>query len=80
MQKERENMKKRLILGLIILLMIAIVSFLHRNIQKTAKQTPSANIPYLIVLGAKVNGEEMSLSINYRTEEALQYLKANNST
>ena len=74
-------MKKLMILVLIIIILtIIVISTLHIQMMKTARQIPPAGVPYLIVLGAKVNGEEMSLSLLYRAQKALEYLKLNPDT
>ncbi|MBP2239458.1 uncharacterized SAM-binding protein YcdF (DUF218 family) [Cytobacillus eiseniae] len=68
-------MKKYLfIFCMILLIPLLIIFIIHIQIIQTAKQTPPASIPYLIVLGAKVNGEEMSLSLRNRAQTALTYL------
>ncbi|MEH7344786.1 YdcF family protein [Bacillus sp. JJ1532] len=74
-------MKKILILisAAIILLLIIIIG-IHQSMMETAKKTPPHSVPYLIVLGAKVNGEEMSLSLLFRAKKALEYLKENPET
>ncbi|MFE8695853.1 YdcF family protein [Cytobacillus sp. FJAT-53684] len=73
-------MKKFIFLGVLIIVPVIIISVIHIQIIKTANQSPPANIPYLIVLGAKVNGEEMSLSLLYRAKMALSYLEDNPKT
>ncbi|UII57927.1 YdcF family protein [Cytobacillus spongiae] len=60
--------------------LLAYIAFAHLHIIETAKKATPKNLPYLIVLGAKVNGEEMSLSLLYRAETALTYLTDNPST
>lgn len=60
--------------------MFAVLAAIHLKMIQTAKQTPPADIPYLIVLGAKVNGETMSLSLLYRAEKGLEYLEENPET
>lgn len=73
-------MKKIMIFGAIMIVPVVFISFLHIEMKKTARQSPPPNVPYLIVLGAKVNGEEMSLSLLYRAQKALEYLKENPDT
>lgn len=70
---------KKLIIVLFIfaILLICFSIYAHIQIKKTAQQTTPSNIPYVIVLGAKVNGSEMSLSLLYRAKRALTYLKNN---
>ena len=77
----RKNMKKLIMIGAaVIIIPIFIISTIHGKIIKTAKQTPPDGVPHLIILGAKVNGEEMSLSLLYRAQKALEYLKKNPET
>ncbi|WP_057771088.1 YdcF family protein [Cytobacillus dafuensis] len=74
-------MKKIIIIfGLILIFSIIIIALLHIQMKKTACLTPPPNIPYLIVLGAKVNGEEMSLSLLNRANKALEYIEENPNT
>ncbi len=74
-------MKKLIMIGAaVIIIPIFIISTIHGKIIKTAKQTPPDGVPHLIILGAKVNGEEMSLSLLYRAQKALEYLKKNPET
>ncbi|KAB2338143.1 YdcF family protein [Cytobacillus depressus] len=74
-------MKKiMIILSIVIMISIISIAVLHHQIMKTAESTPPADIPYVIVLGAKVNGEEMSLSLLYRARKALEYIEAHSDT
>lgn len=73
-------MKKFIYFSGLLIIPLIIISLIHIQIVKTAQQTPPSNIPYLIVLGAKVNGEEMSLSLQYRAKTALAYLVDNPKT
>jgi uncharacterized SAM-binding protein YcdF (DUF218 family) len=73
-------MKKFIYLSGLLIIPIFIASIIHIQIVKTAKHTTPSNIPYLIVLGAKVNEEEMSLSLLYRAKTALSYLNDNPNT
>lgn len=74
-------MKKLIIIVVIfITAAIIVIANIHGQIIKTARQSPPTEIPYVIVLGAKVNGEEMSLSLLYRAQKALEYLKSNPDT
>ncbi|MFC3886103.1 YdcF family protein [Bacillus songklensis] len=47
---------------------------------RTANESPPKGADYLIVLGAKVNGSDMSLSLYNRVEAALRYLNVNPKT
>ncbi|MDZ5473813.1 YdcF family protein [Bacillus sp. 31A1R] len=72
-------MKKYLLL-ILFLSPIIMISIFHYQIKKTAKTTPPSDVPYIIVLGAKVNGEVMSLSLLNRANKALEYLNENPNT
>lgn len=60
-----------------IFLIILYVVIVHMAISSTAKKEPPPNIKYLIVLGAQVKGEKLSLSLYNRVVKALEYLKEN---
>ena len=73
---------KKIIIALIVLIPILIVyvAYVHSLLVSAAKQEPPPNVGHIIVLGAKLNGDVMSLSLYYRVREALQYLEANPET
>lgn len=74
-------MKKMLIIGVVFLLLpIGYFAIAHSFMVKAANQTPPNDIGHVIVLGAKLNGDVMSLSLYYRVQEALKYLEANGET
>ncbi|MCD8502871.1 MAG: YdcF family protein [Bacillaceae bacterium] len=52
----------------------------HSLIVRTMNMDTPGEIDHMIVLGAKVNGDVMSLSLYYRVREALQYLQENENT
>lgn len=58
------------------LYILTVSSFMYA----TAHDAPPKNAEYLIVLGAKVDGTEMSLSLYNRAEAALRYLEENPDT
>jgi len=68
------------VIAIVIIGFLLFCIFAHWKIIQTANETPPSRVPYIIVLGAKVNGEEMSLSLRYRAEAALTYLSNNNRT
>lgn len=70
--------KKRILLFILIIFMIGIgfCGYAHYLITKTAEEKTPGDIPYVIVLGARVNGSELSLSLLYRMQTSLQYLQA----
>lgn len=73
-------MKKRkfLLIGAFCLLLpILYITIVHQLMVHTAKQVPPNNIDHVIVLGAKLNGDVMSLSLYYRVQKALSYLEEN---
>jgi uncharacterized SAM-binding protein YcdF (DUF218 family) len=61
----------------ILILYVITASFL---MYRAANEAPPEGADYLIVLGAKVNGSDMSLSLYNRVKTALQYLKENPKT
>ncbi|QOY38423.1 YdcF family protein [Anaerobacillus isosaccharinicus] len=70
--------KKLLIFGAVLLcLPISYLAFVHSLMTKAAQQEPPNDIAHVIVLGAKLNGDVMSLSLYYRVREALHYLEDN---
>lgn len=73
-------MKWKWLLLLPILLLLIYLITIHLAIQKTAANKPKENAAYMILLGAKVNGEEMSLALQYRAKEAVKYLQDNKET
>lgn len=73
--------KKRLVIVILIFSVpIVLISYFHFLIMQTAHKTPPSHVPYVIVLGAKVNGEQMSLSLYNRAQTASKYLNENNDT
>ncbi|RXI98683.1 YdcF family protein [Anaerobacillus alkaliphilus] len=71
-------MKKYLIIGTVFLLVpIFYVITMHSLMVHTAKQVPPKDVDHVMVLGAKLNGDVMSLSLYYRMLTALTYLQEN---
>lgn len=64
----------------IFVCMLIYVIVVHLAITATAKKEPPANVEYVLVLGAKINGEELSLSLYNRVKKALEYLEDNPNT
>lgn len=75
-------MKKKIVVMtfLVLLILILYVVTIHTLIQHTADQETPENADYLIVLGAKVNGKQMSLALYNRAKVALSYLEENPNT
>ncbi|WP_100330987.1 YdcF family protein [Bacillus xiapuensis] len=76
-------MKKRkgLVVGsLLILMMIGGCTYLYHQMKKTASKQPPSHVPILMVLGAKVNGTDMSPSLQERAKTALKYARENPDT
>jgi uncharacterized SAM-binding protein YcdF (DUF218 family) len=69
--------KKRIwfIAGLLLLIMLVYFSVLHMKIKNHSLMTAEANVDYLIILGAKVNGTVPSLALQYRIDTAAEYMK-----
>ncbi|MDQ0208478.1 YdcF family protein [Alkalicoccobacillus murimartini] len=68
--------------GIILLLSVGILYmvFLQTKIYQYSHQEVPDQADYLIVLGARVKGEEPSLSLQYRIDAAAQYLLRNEKT
>lgn len=65
------------LLGSFCIFAVIYVSILHFTIIHYAQMSPPKNVPYVIVLGAKVNNDQMSLSLYHRAKTALNYLIEN---
>lgn len=50
------------------------------KIKQTASIKPPKNVSYIIVLGAKVNGDQLSKVLLYRAETALDYWEKKQSS
>ncbi|OEH92544.1 hypothetical protein BFG57_15380 [Bacillus solimangrovi] len=61
-------------------LLVVYIVVVHILIQTTAANEPQANAKYMIILGAKVNGERMSNAYYNRAQMALAYLQENPET
>lgn len=74
---------KKMFAKIAIILTVLLVIYLiivHSLIVRTMNMETPDQIGHVIVLGAKVNGDVMSLSLYYRVREALQYLQNNPNT
>jgi len=76
LERRREKLGRRLRRVLSICLAIGAVStaLLEIPIVRGSKTDPEPEAPYLIVLGAGLNGTEPSLALKWRLEAALDYL------
>lgn len=72
--------KYSFIVAIPLFLVVLYIIIVHSLLVKTMNETPPNGIDHLIVLGAKLNGDVMSLSLYYRVREALDYLEANSET
>ncbi|WP_246939265.1 YdcF family protein [Bacillus pinisoli] len=70
----------RLVIYLTLIASISYISIIHNLIAETAKNAPPRHADYLVILGAKINGKEMSLALYNRVKVALRYLKENPQT
>ncbi len=68
------NFKKFILLCVIfgLLIFIFVESLILYN---SYKETPSGAFDYIIVLGAYVDGDQVSLSLRYRLDKAIDYMK-----
>lgn len=75
-------MKKMIfiLLTCLLFLLITYIVYTYIHIKKTASLEPPMDVSYLIVLGAKVNGDQLSKALLYRAETALNYWDNNQST
>ncbi|MED3792536.1 YdcF family protein [Niallia alba] len=75
-------MRKNIFILFSILLFFSIiyVSYTYMKIKQTASIKPPKNVSYIIVLGAKVNGDQLSKALLYRAETAFDYWEKNQSS
>jgi uncharacterized SAM-binding protein YcdF (DUF218 family) len=66
--------------GLLFLCMLVYFGVLHIKIKNHSQMTAKANVDYIIILGAKVNGTIPSLALQYRIDTAAEYMKNNSDT
>lgn len=71
---------KRKFIYVLTSLLIGYVLFASYHIYSAASSPPPKNADYIMILGAKVNGKELSLSLRERMITALRYLEDNPST
>jgi len=69
-----------LFIGIICIFGIIYFARIHYKISQYVDVVPSKHADYLIILGAKVNGETPSLSLKYRIDAAAEYAKENKNT
>jgi uncharacterized SAM-binding protein YcdF (DUF218 family) len=74
-----KSILKRSLYMLLITAATYIILISVRMVQ-VAKHVPKANANSMIILGAKLNGAELSLSLKNRMDAALAYLKKNPTT
>lgn len=68
------------ILSIFILLLVGWVIYTYSQMKHVANEKPPKDVPYMIVLGAKVNGDKMSKALFERAKVGLDYLKQNKQT
>ncbi|MDT2046444.1 MULTISPECIES: YdcF family protein [Bacillaceae] len=71
---------KRKLIYVFTSLLLGYVLFASYHIYSAANSPPPNNADYIMILGAKVNGKELSLSLRERMITALRYLEDNPST
>ncbi|WP_257215791.1 YdcF family protein [Fredinandcohnia onubensis] len=69
-----------LLLGILLIIGVVYFGSIHYKISQYVDTAPPKNADYLIILGAKVNGEIPSLALQYRIEAAAEYAKENENT
>ena len=72
--------KWKVIVLIVCLLVIGYIGFTYFQIKHTANEKPPNNVPFLIILGAKVKGDQMSKALYERAKTGLVYLEKNPST
>ncbi|GAB6259513.1 YdcF family protein [Peribacillus sp. N1] len=77
-KKRGKTLKKFCVICVIAVL--GYFGFLHMKIQGTIHQQIPGNADYLIILGARVKGLVLSLSLQYRIDKTAEYLSANKQT
>ena len=70
----------RMILTIFLCLGLLVFGVTEFFVIRASKGVPDANCPYLIVLGAKVNGTEPSISLSDRIDAAEDYLRSHPDT
>jgi uncharacterized SAM-binding protein YcdF (DUF218 family) len=68
------------IIGCILVISIVTIFNLYAKMKSAANKKPPNNVPFLIILGAKVNGSVLSNSLYQRAATGLEYLKQNPGT
>ncbi len=69
-----------LLIGILLIFGVIYFGRIHYKISQFADAEPPKNADYLIILGAKVNGEIPSLALQYRIDAAAEYAKENADT
>lgn len=70
----------KIIFAIGCLLIISYIGFTYFQIKQVANEKPPKNVPYLIILGAKVKGDQMSKALYERAKTGLVYLQENPHT
>ncbi|MBN6187563.1 YdcF family protein [Aneurinibacillus sp. BA2021] len=80
--KKRGTFHKRLVLFVCGLLLIPLLyaATAHLAMMNAARQQPSPNAAYMMILGAGLWGDRMSPSLQYRMDAALSYLQQSPGT
>ncbi|WP_425432893.1 YdcF family protein [Fredinandcohnia onubensis] len=69
-----------LLIGILLIIVVVYFGRIHYKISQYVDAAPPKNADYLIILGAKVNGEIPSLALQYRIDAAAEYAKENKHT
>ncbi len=68
------------IIGFLLIIGVSYFAAIHYKISQFVDVEPPQNADYMIILGAKVNGEVPSLALQYRIDAAVEYAKKNEDT
>lgn len=69
--------KMKFVIIFCAVLMLASTSYYYVKMKRTASAVPPEGIPYIIILGAKVDGDELSKVLKNRADAAISYWNNN---
>jgi uncharacterized SAM-binding protein YcdF (DUF218 family) len=76
------SLRKKLLFGagLLFLAILIYFAFLHMKIREQINNDVPESAEYIVILGARVKGNEPSLALQYRIDAAANYMKLNPNT